>query len=773
MNRINFFIALMLVSLFSLDISQVHAISQFTSVVPAPVNVIQGKGDFKFSMNTIFSVENTAQKEIVEEFVVLFTKAAGFTPKIKFGVRDAAVSFVTDSEMKTEAYNINISPQQIRIKAADIKGFFYALQTLRLLLPPTIESEIEIGAEWKVPAMTINDEPRFGYRGMMLDVARYFMPKKDVMRIIDCMAMLKLNTLHFHLTDDNGWRLEIKKYPRLTEVGAWRVNRGTASFPDRRNQEPGEPTPIGGFYTQEDIKEMIAYAEKRQVQIIPEIDIPGHSNAALAAYPQYACPVVDEFISVLPGLGGSNTDIIYCGGNDKTIEFLQGIYDEVAELFPSKYIHLGGDEAWKTHWKKCPLCQERIKKENLKDEEALQGYLMNRLGKYIQSKGKVVMGWDELTHCEIPENAVIFGWQGMGNAALKAAAKGHHFIMTPARVMYLIRYQGPQWFEPLTYFGNITLKDVYDYEPVQKDWKPEYEPLLMGVQASMWTEFCSKPEDVTYQIFPRLAALAEVAWAPKGSKDWNAFLKRLDRFTAHLDAKGIIYAKSMYNIQHTVISEDGKLNVNLECIRPDVKIHYTIDDMQPGNTSEIYTKPLKLERTTVLKCATFADGKQLGATLELPLIWSKATAKPVLNTKESGMLLTNGVRGSLRQSDFEWYACDILQDASFTIDLLQPEEIKEVVIGCLTNYGMGVHKPKSIKLELSEDNQNFIMAGERTFTSDEIFKEGNFVEDIAFAVDGRKVRYIRVSSDNAGTCPKSHLRPGQPSRYCFDEIIIK
>ena len=398
----------------------------------------------------------------------------------------------------------------------------------------------------------------------MLDAARFFIPKENVLRIMDCMAMLKLNKLHFHLCDDNGWRLEIKKHPRLTEVGAWRVDRRDVPFHSRRNPKLGEATPVGGFYTQEDMKEMIAYAAERQIEVIPEIEMPAHSNAALASYPELACPVVKNFIGVLPGLGGTHANIIYCAGNDSVFAFLQDVIDEVVELFPSRYIHLGGDEANKTNWEKCSLCQARMKKEHLTHEEDLQGYFMKRMCEYVQSKGREVIGWDELTNSTIPDGTIILGWQGMGTAALKAAELGHPFIMTPARIMYLIRYQGPQWFEPVTYFGNNTLWNVFDYEPVQEDWKPEYTSLLMGVQGSMWTEFCNKPEDVDYLLFPRLAALAEVAWTPAGTKDWSGFLKRMDAYNAHIAEKGIVYARSMYNIQQTVTSVDGHLEVNLE-----------------------------------------------------------------------------------------------------------------------------------------------------------------------------------------------------------------
>ena len=268
----------------------------------------------------------------------------------------------------------------------------------------------------------------------MLDVARYFLPKEEVLRMIDCIALLKINRLHLHLSDDNGWRLEIKKYPRLTEVGAWRVDRGALTFPERRNPQPDEPTPVGGFYTQDEMKEIIRYAAERQIEVIPEIDIPAHSNAALAAYPEYACPVVKEFIGVLPGLGGRNSEIIFCAGNDRTYAFLQDILDEVIALFPSRYVHLGGDEATKTNWQKCPLCQARIRREHLTDTEALQGYFMGRMADYMRSKGKEVIGWDELTNSKLPEESIILGWQGLGTVlswlrhafSTSSVTKGHN-----------------------------------------------------------------------------------------------------------------------------------------------------------------------------------------------------------------------------------------------------------------------------------------------------------------------------------------------------------
>ena len=743
------------------------------TLVPQPVLSEQGEGAFRFQGDIVLAIPSEAERALAEDFAALLSRKDGLNPSVSVS-KEGNLVFHPDTTLKAEAYELDITPTRIDVKAADTRGFFYALQSLRLMLPPAIEGGTQTGEPWAVPAGRIADNPRFGYRGYMLDVARYFLPKEDVLRLIDCIAMLKINRLHLHLTDDNGWRLEIKKYPRLTEVGAWRVDRGDRPFPERRNPKPGEPTTQGGFYTQEEMKEIIRYAADRQIEVIPEIDIPAHSNAALASYPEYACPVVKDFIGVLPGLGGANSDIIFCAGNDRTYSFLEDVLDEVMALFPSRYVHLGGDEARKTHWRECPLCQARIRRERLSDEEALQGYFMGRMADYVRSHGKEVIGWDELTNSQLPDESIILGWQGFGNAALKAAAQGHRFIMAPARILYLIRYQGPQWFEPLTYFGNNTLKDVYDYEPVQADWKPEYEPLLMGMQACLWTEFCNKPEDVFYLTFPRLAALAETAWSPKGHKDWASFLKGLDNYLAHLKVMGIVTARSMFNIQHTVSpTADGRLEVDLTCERPDVEIRYTTDGSQPDGKSTVYTGHLMFDKDVILKAATFANGKQQGQVLELPLAWNLATAKPLADGPTSAQIIVNGLRGSLKLTDFEWYTGEYGKDFSLTIDLQRPSDISQCTVGCLTNYGMGAHKPRRFIVEVSDDNRAFKEAGRLEYTDADIFKEGSFAEDLTVQMPGAHARYVRLTLETPGNCPADHVRPGQPSRVYIDEVIIR
>lgn len=744
------------------------------NIIPLPTEQTPSKGHFTFGKNTIIQIENQEQETVARLLADLFTNSAGFTPTIHTGSSESAASIVfsADTTLATESYNLEITPSLITIHAADKQGLFYAVQSIRQLLPPAIESKETIcDIRWSIPALSLKDSPRFPYRGLLLDVSRCFIPKENVIKIIDYMAMLKLNKLHLHLVDDNGWRLEIKKYPHLTEVGAWRVER-EKDFSQRKNAHEGEPTPVGGFYTQKEMKEIIAYAGARQVEIIPEIEMPAHTNSSLAAFPELACPVVKDPIHVIPGMGGHAAEIVYCAGNDRVFSFLQDVLDEVMALFPSQYINLGGDEASKRYWKICPLCQARMKAEGFTDIEDLQGYFMNRMADYVKSKGRQVIGWDELTNSKVPDDAIILGWQGLGTAGYKAGQQGHRFIMTPARVLYLIRYQGPQWFEPRTYFGNNTLENVYKYEPIQPEWDPKIADLLMGVQGCMWTEFCTSADDVEYLLFPRLAAVSEIAWSAKDKKDWPGFLKRLDVLTEHYDYLGINYARSMFNLDHLVTGTNDTLKVALTSIRPDMEVRYTTDGSEPQATSALYRDSLFVANELTIKAATFTNGKQQGQTLTLPLHWNKATARPITDGNEQAYRLTNGLRGSNKQSDFEW--CGWYdKDASFTIDLGKEDTIQQIMLGCITNYGMGAHIPAKITLSVSDDNKTFTPVAERSFTPEQIFRKGIRIEDQLFDGLNTSARYLKVDLKNPGKCPEDHTRPGQGTWVYIDEVIVK
>ena len=759
--------------LFSLCISLV---AQSHFIVPQPAKIEKSQGSFTFSPQTVISVERAEQRRSAELFADLFRASAGFSPKVSTAdAQNASVRLKTDATLAPEAYRLKISPSKIDISAADNAGFFYAFQSLRQMLPTAIEqSFLQPETAWTVPCGEVEDAPRFGYRGLMLDVSRYFIPKETVMKTIETMSSLKLNKLHLHLVDDNGWRLEIKRYPRLTEVGAWRVNRNNEVFSARQNPRPGEPTTIGGFYTQDDMREIIAFAAERQVEIIPEIEMPAHTVSSLSAYPHLACPAVDEFIGVLPGLGGDMAKVVYCAGNDSVFSFIENVLDEVMALFPSKYIHLGGDEADKHYWKKCPLCQERMKQENIANEEELQGWFMQRVSQYVQSKGREVMGWDELTNSTIPKDAIIYGWQGDGSAALKAAKLGHRFVLTPARTLYLIRYQGPQWFEPTTYFGNNTLKNVYDYEPVSPDWDERTKSLLMGVQASLWTEFCSSPQDVEYLVFPRLVAFAETAWQAKDRKDWNGFLPRLDAFNKRLEARRVNYATSMFNLDHAVKpSENGALSVELSCIRTDVEIRYTTDGNLPDATSALYTKPFSVEENAAVRAAAFIGDSRKGEILTLNLRYNLATAKPISGANGKSLsVLVNGLRGSRKHSDFEWCGWHN-SDASFVVDLQKEQKLNFLSLGTVTNYGMGVHQPREISVLVSTNGKKYELAAQKSFSDSEIFREGVFTEDQTLPLNGVSARYIRVEAKNPGACPPNHLRAGLLTWIYFDEIMVE
>ena len=749
-----------------------HA-SDTPRIIPQPTTVnVAGQGFFMFTEKTVFAVENEEQAAFTQTFLNLFTNAAGYTPKLKVDSKRGDVVFKTEASLAKESYRLVITSKKITVSASDNRGFFYALQTIRQLLAPALESSQKVEVGWTIPAMTITDNPRFAYRGLMIDVARYFLPKENLLKVIDCMAMLKLNKLHLHLTDDNGWRIEIKKYPLLTEVGSRRVERKDTPFPARKNARQGEPTVEKGFYTQDDIKEIVAYAGQRQIDVIPEIEMPAHSNAALAAYPLLACPSVDKFIGVLPGLGGNHADIVYCAGNDEVFTFIQQVLDEVMELFPSHYIHLGGDEVNTSNWEQCPLCRARMKQEQIHDVADLQGYFMNRVNTYVRSKGREMMGWDELTRSKLPEGSVIFGWRGMGKAGLDAARQGHSVVMTPAQVLYLIRYQGPQWFEPLTYFGNNTLKDVYSYEPAGRDWTAKEKKQLLGIQGSLWTEFCSSPKDVEYLLFPRLAALAEASWSSVVNKNWKLFLGALDSFVERLRFKGIQVAQSMFNIQHQVLPGNEGLEVSLDCIRPDVEIRYTLDGSTPTGSSDLYERKIQIREDTQLKAATFAEGVMKGKVLSIPIQFNKATAKRLLRGKDKERVLLNGVRGSMKYTDGEWAGWEQNDSIAMTFDLRQRISVSTVQLGCMNNFGMAVHKPRTVEVWLSDDDLDYWKVSQKEFEDDEIFKEDTSIEDIQLSVQ-ESARYVRLVLKGGGKCPPTHVRPGQEAKVYVDEIIIK
>ena len=514
-------------------------------LIPQVQKMTLGNSSFQFGENTNFVVENSEQQEIAGQFSNLFAKSAGWKPKITIGGVEGSnqLCFKTDKTLGDEGYTLDITTTRIEIKAAKAAGFFYAIQTLRQLLPSEIESsQKQEKVEWLVPVVSVSDSPAFKWRGYMLDVSRHFFPKEDVIQMIDFLSLHKINTLHLHLVDDQGWRIEIKKYPKLTAVGAWRVDREDKPWNSRPKQEAGEKATNGGFYTQADIREIVSYAQKRYINVVPEIEMPAHVTAALAAYPQLSC--TGGPFTVLPGGVWPITDI-YCAGNDSTFLFLQDVLSEVIDLFPSKYIHIGGDEATKTEWDKCPKCKKRIKAEGLKNSGELQSYFIKRIEKFINSKDRVLLGWDEILEGGLPPKATVMSWRGT-QGGIDAAKQGHDVVMTPGQPCYFDHYQGAKEEEPLAIGGFNPLNKVYEFDPIPKELDSEAAKHILGAQANLWTEYVPTIKHAQYMTFPRIAAMSEALWSSKEVKNWDDFYRRIQLFTKRYDQMGINYAKSAF-----------------------------------------------------------------------------------------------------------------------------------------------------------------------------------------------------------------------------------
>lgn len=724
-------------------------------IIPEPASFTAGTGSFTLPATIAVAGDSKTAGKAME-----YLAANGFKAK-KTKAQAADIKVDIDATMAPEQYRLEVSDSGVTLAAADNSALMYGLESL---------AQLATDGNGTVAACTIDDKPRFGYRGLMLDVARYYIEPAEIKRIIDIASKLKLNNLHLHLSDDNGWRLEIKKYPRLTEVGAWRVDRPEL-FPGRLNaRSADEAATVGGFYTQKEMRDLVKYATARNVNIVPEIEMPAHAVAAIASYPELACPVVDKYVGVLPGIGGKDAAIIMCAGKEETFTFINNVLDEVMAIFPSETIHIGGDEANKRIWKQCPLCNKRIEEEHLADHEALQGYFMDRAIRHLKSHGRKAMGWDEVTLGDPKEDIIIYGWRGDGGAAVRDSRKsGRKFIMTPALSTYLIRYQGPQWFEPFTYFGNITLRDVYDFEPTGADWDDALRGNLLGVQGSLWSEFCSSPSDVQYQIFPRLLAIADVAWRPEGRRDWPGFLKAVDSFCPTLEERGITYARSMYNLDHAVRGNGKELNVAISCIRPDMEVRYSLDSQALDKT---LTDTLRLDKPAVVYAATFDKGQQMGKTLKLDLDFNRATTHRVSGTSTNGLdhVLTNGLRGSDRNSDFEW-AGWWNETAEFVLDMGEVVPVKEISLGTLAHSDICVAAPSHIYVYSSDDGQAYTLRRSIVVPDETVFhRQAKIVDiDCGFNADARYIKFVAV---NPGCIPDGYAREGTPTWMYFDEISV-
>jgi hexosaminidase len=512
------------------------------AIIPLPEKVERLKGTFELSPATSIKTD-TAGQVTAEYLAGRLRISTGFPCKIETGAaRAGATSQIVLSldpgakAIPAEGYTLEASPDSVVIRASAPVGLFYGVQTLLQLLPPEVyASKPETGRTWKIPAVHIEDAPRFPWRGLLVDSARHFWSKDELKRVMDSMAMHKLNMLQLHLSDDQGWRVEIKKYSALTQVGAWRKDIGFGLDP-KGSTAYGPDGRYGGFYTQADIRELARYGESRFITILPEIEMPGHAGAALAANPQVSCSGKPRSTS-----GGSMG--IFCAGQDATYQFLQDVLSEVIELFPGKYIHIGGDEVVKQNWKNCPRCQERIKQEGLKNEQELQSYFVRRIEKFINSKGRTLIGWSEIREGGLAQNAVLMDWIG---GAVEGAKDGHDVVMTPTTHCYLDYYQSEDHAkEPKAIGGFLPLDRVYTFEPVPAGLDPKFRGHILGAQGNLWTEFVGAFSHLEYMLYPRACALAEVGWSPPAARSYKDFSHRLETHFRRLDALGVNYRKGI------------------------------------------------------------------------------------------------------------------------------------------------------------------------------------------------------------------------------------
>jgi hexosaminidase len=515
------------------------------AIIPAPVSIKSLKGKFVFSDKTriILSQQGDDIKLAADFLAMLVKNPTGLELKIMNGNKPSIRSVfmkIDTTVINNEGYILTVTEKKIVIGAKSAAGLFYAVQTLRQLMPVEVETPAIVkGIVLSVPACEIKDQPQFAYRGMLLDVGRHLFPVEYIKRYIDMIALHKMNTFHWHLTEDQGWRIEIKKYPLLTEIGAFRKETLVGHGGKRPFVYDG--TRYGGFYTREEVKEIVEYAENRFVTVIPEIEMPGHALAALAAYPGLSC--TGGPFEVYPRWGV--VEDVYCAGKEETFNFLEDILTEVMDLFPSEYIHIGGDECPKVRWEKCPFCQKRIRQEGLRDENELQSYFIRRIEKFVLSGGRRIIGWDEILEGGLAPEATVMSWRGTAGG-IAAAKQKHDVIMTPSRYVYLDYYQCEPEGQPLAIGGYLPLERVYSYNPMPEELTPGEQKYILGVQGNLWTEYIPTPEHMEYMAFPRAFAIAESGWTPARLKDFEDFLARLGVLKKRYDTIGINYFKGEY-----------------------------------------------------------------------------------------------------------------------------------------------------------------------------------------------------------------------------------
>ncbi|AXT20561.1 beta-N-acetylhexosaminidase [Flavobacteriaceae bacterium AU392] len=730
-------------------------------IIPIPSSQILLKGVFNLNNSTslIYEEEFKVAAHFLKEFV-----ENGSSIKLSTRPSKHTISFIKDNSIvNEEGYILDISTNIVNIKASTPKGAFYAVQSLRQLLPPTFENNSYKNKSVSIQALKIKDNPQFRYRGMHLDVGRHFFSVDFIKKYIDALALLKMNTFHWHLTEDQGWRIEIKKYPKLTEIGAYRNETLIGHYNDQPQQFDGKR--YGGYYTQEQIKTIVAYAKNKNVTIIPEIELPGHSQAAIAAYPELGC--TDQKVEVATKWGVFEN--LYCP-KESTFKFLENVLDEVIQLFPSKYIHIGGDEAPKTQWEHSKFCQDFIKSKGLKDEHELQSYFIARIERYLNSKGKQIIGWDEILEGGLAPNATVMSWRGV-NGAVEAAKAHHDVILTPTSHTYFDYYQSDNNDEPLAIGGFLPLKKVYNFNPIPEALTFEESKYVLGAQGNVWTEYMPTQKHVEYMAFPRILALSEVVWSLNKNKNYLDFASRVENFNNRLDALDINYANHLYEIDGKLLN-NNHISYQLNTILPGKDIKYTIDGSKPTINSEVYTEAIPITKSVNINAAVFNKKMQIGRLFTEHINYHKAVGgKVILNVNPNAAYnaggikaLINGINGNnKRYGDKEWLGF-WGDDVEIIIDLGKETEVNSIATRFYNANGQWIYAPKHIKIGFSLDGNmnNFNISSSAEITISSFKTEFNSI----------KARYIKLEIPNYGVIPKDLQGAGNKAWTFIDEIVI-
>lgn len=745
------------------------------NVIPQVQNLSVKDGDvYVFDSSRKLVYDNQDSRRSLELFAQDLEELVGIRPSVAAGTSEDAKGNVYFTlglqDGRKEAYSINVSSDGILVQAVAPEGIYRATRTLLKSVGTEKTSSVEF------PSAEVSDWPRFGYRGLMLDVSRHFSDVEMVKRTIDMLALHQLNIFHWHLTDDQGWRIEIKSHPELTEVGAWRDDTVVGRYLGGTDY-PTDGKRHGGFYTQEQIREIVAYAKERYIEIIPEIDLPGHTSAVLAAYPQLGCEDKEYKVA---NRWGVIRDVL-CAGNPASLDLFKDIMDEVCELFPGKYIHLGGDECVKDRWKACPKCQKKIRELGLKDgsryskEDYLQSWFMGEVASYVQSKGKRVIGWDEILEGVPMDDSVIMSWRGT-EGGITAARMGHDVVMTPTSDMYFDQSQTlASQLEEIPVGGFINVMKVYSYEPLPASLTPEQQKHILGCQANVWCEYMPEERIRQYQMLPRLAALSEVQWTMPKRKNYKDFLKRLPKMLSIYDHYGYNYAKHIFDVacSYSVNVEKGSLEVSLSTLGND-PIYYTLDGTSPQTKkARLYDDtPIVISSPSELKVSVLRNGKFTKEETLFKLDCNKATFKKVnisttLNIMQAHLpheILTDGIIGSLRCDDYRWMSCT--GRMSLILDLGKSESFSRIGWVALNSQSENILVPQNVKIQISEDGKQYctILDIEKNHE----IKAEQSVERISEEVGAQTARYIKMDFDSYKYPDKT-----SPSWVFLSELIVE